>query len=102
MRVKFKLYRYNIEIDGSELRRERRLVGLFHGLMLPVSIGERATYLANIGEVEFRLYPLTPVTVLVSDEIEVDGKVYQVISVTLSQTKYITSSVLLRGVQDVS
>jgi len=97
MRVLASLYRYTTTIgsDGKPTK-TREFVTQFPALMLPVSTNERVSLFGIVGVVDYRLYPLVPVEIRTADEIDINSETYQIVSVTPSQTRYVTSSVLLR------
>ncbi|MEM3147254.1 MAG: hypothetical protein QXY94_06865 [Archaeoglobaceae archaeon] len=97
MRVKAQLYTYREQISNGVPTKTRVLIQTFPALLFPVSVTEKSSVLSTFGVVDYRLYPLAPVAVQVNDEIEINGKVYQITHVALSPTKYITSVIYLRG-----
>lgn len=100
MRVEVKLYRYPNEIVEGVPTKNRVLVKTFPALLFPVSVNEQSSIFSTFGVVNYRLYPLVPVNIQINDEVEIDGRVYQVTHVSPSPTKFTTSVVYLRGDED--
>lgn len=100
MKVYANLYRYDTTIVDGVPERVRSFVAGFFGLLIPLGVREKNELFGNYGLVEYRLYPLQPVSVLVSDEIEIEGKRYSVVSVEISPSVNFAGSILLRGVDD--
>lgn len=95
--VKIYTYQETVDSDGT-IARQRVLAHTAMGLLVPLSTTFKSEVFSSLGQVDARLFLLKDVPIKPHDEVEVDGRVYEVVSVEDLLNNRIPKMLLLRGV----
>lgn len=97
--VKIYTYQETVEADGT-INRVRVLADTATGLLVPLSTEFKGEVFGTLGRVDKRLFLLKDTQIQPHDEVEVDGQVYEVVSVEDLLNRRIPKLLLLRGVEN--